>query len=113
MAKRVSLSPGPDNNHVAGIHPPRKLPVHQRPEQNPPRAQGNHDEENAENYDASRHFLCLDQVQSSGQQQPAHQACLHAQPLLMQMAGQPERLIEVHPPADHNQGDREADQNQR
>src|ERR1700751_904300 len=88
MAECLCFWSGSYNEYVSGAHAALEAPINQYAIDQPAQAERDRHQPHCDQYDTSGYVRCMNQVESAGQQETGGEASLHAQPLLMQKAGQ-------------------------
>ena len=104
----MSLRPSANNEYVPRTHAAVEAPVDEHPVNQPAQAERSRNQADGDQHNAAGNILGMDEIERSSEEQTSGKTGLHAHPLLMKIAGQARRGIEMKPPADDNQRDRKS-----
>ena len=94
---------GANNENVASAYAALEALVNKNPVNESPQAQRDGDQTDRNQDDAAGNIFGVNQVESTGEKKAGIEACLNAEPLFMEKAGQAHRRIQMQPPTSHDQ----------
>jgi hypothetical protein len=110
IAKRKSFRPGSDNQNISSVDSAIESAIQQDAVEKAAGAEGNHDQPNRDQNDTPRNVICMKQVKRTGQHQPGCKASPEAEVLLVEMAIESYRRVQVKSSADDNKRNGKAKQ---
>ena len=104
MAQRVGLGAGAHDENIARADAAVELAIEKNAIGKAAKAQGHGHQSDGDEHNAPRNVVGVHQVERAGEQKAGGEAGLHAQPLLMEIAGEAHGVVEIETAAGQDEG---------